>query len=100
VTPSKSEKSGKSEQYSAEVETDDDLLDLDLGPDAEAESDADLIKALDSDFVAPTPAPQDAEWLADFKALARKHRPFSTVQMVQILRVLNAVEDVALEACR
>jgi hypothetical protein len=53
-----------------------------------------------ADGAAPDPAPQEAEWLADFRALARKHQPFSTVQMVQILRVLNAVEDVALEACR
>ena len=112
MTQSKSEKSGKSGQCSVDIETDDDLLDP--GPTAEVESDADLMKALDSDFVAastaprcaapcagpatPTPAPLDADWLADFKAVARKHRPFSTTQMVQILRALNAVDDPTLEA--
>jgi hypothetical protein len=98
VTQSKPEKSGKSEQCSVEVETDD-LLDLDRGPTAEAESDADLMKALDSeDFVASTPAPQEAEWLADFKALARKHGPFSTSQVMEIFRALNAGDDPAAEA--
>jgi len=51
-----------------------------------------------TDGVAPSPAPQPDEWLADFRALARKHRPFSTNQMVEILRALNAVEDPAVEA--
>ena len=45
MTQSKSEKSDKSEHCSVEVETDDDLLDLDLGPTAEVESDAELVKA-------------------------------------------------------
>jgi hypothetical protein len=51
-----------------------------------------------TDGVAPTPARQPDEWLADFKALARKHRPFSMVQMVEILRALNAVDDPAVDA--
>jgi hypothetical protein len=64
---------------------------------------AEMMAALDAydppaDSAAPDPAPLDAEWLADFKALARKHRPFSTTQMVQILRALNAVDDPTLEA--
>jgi hypothetical protein len=62
---------------------------------------AELMAALgpsDSDVVAPASIPQDAEWLVDFKALARKHRPFSTTQMVQILRALNAVDDPAADA--
>jgi hypothetical protein len=102
VTPSKSKKSEKSEQCSDEAETNDDLLtELDLAPDAEAESDADIMAALlpsEPDVVAPDPAPQDAEWLADFKALTLKHRPFSTTQMVEILRALNAEDDAAVEA--
>jgi hypothetical protein len=63
VTQSKSETSHKSEQCPVEVEADDDLLDLDLDPTAEAEE---LIKALNSDdydppadVVAPAPKPPD-----------------------------------------
>jgi hypothetical protein len=96
VTQSKSENSRKAEQ--CPVEADDDLLDLDLGPDAEA-TDEELIRALDSDgFVTPDPAPQDAEWLADFKALGRKHRPFSSDQVVEIVRVLFRANEPADEA--
>jgi hypothetical protein len=99
---SNSDKNEKAEQYSEEVETDEDwLTELDLTPAAEACSDAEVMAALDasdSDFLAPVSNPQDAEWLADFKALARKHRPFSTTQMFEILRALNAVDDSAVEA--
>jgi hypothetical protein len=51
-----------------------------------------------TDSVAPAPAPYNDEWLTDFRTLARKHRPFSTTQMVKILRALNAVDDPAVEA--
>jgi hypothetical protein len=64
---------------------------------------AEMMAALDAydppdDVVAPNSVPQDAEWLADFRALARKHRPFSTTQMVEILRALNAADDPVVEA--
>jgi hypothetical protein len=49
---------------------------------------------------APDPAPQEAAWLAEFKALARKHRPFSTVQVVEIVRVLFRANDPSAEAGR
>jgi hypothetical protein len=89
-----------------EAETDDDLLsDLDMTPAPEAESDAEIMAALDAcdppaDVVASDPAPPEAQWLADFKAVARKHRPFSTAQIVKIFYMLNAVDDPAVEAGR
>jgi hypothetical protein len=93
VTSSKSEEGQKSGQYPEEVETDDDwLTELEMSPNAEAESDAEIIAALgpsDPDVVPPVSVAQDATWLADFKALARKHRPFSTTQSARArMRVL------------
>ncbi len=104
MTSSKSDKNERLGQCSEGVETDDDLLtELDMIPHAEAESDAAIMAALDPsepDVVAPDSVPQDTEWLADFKALARKHGPFSTSQVVEILRALNAEDDPAVEAGR
>jgi hypothetical protein len=104
VTSSESEESQKSGQYREEVETDDDwLTELDMIPHADAESDAEMMAVLgpsDPDVVAPVSVGQDAEWLADFKALAGKHRPFSTTQMVAILRALNAADEPAVEVSR
>lgn len=88
------------------IETADDMLDdLDMTPAHEAESDAEIMAALDADdapadSAVPAPAPQDAEWLADFKALALKHRPFSSDQVVEIVRVLYRANDLAVEAER
>jgi hypothetical protein len=64
---------------------------------------AEMMAALDGydpppDGAAPVPVPQDAEWLADFKALARKHRPFSTAQVVEIVRALHRANDPAVDA--
>ena len=73
-----------------------------LEPLSEAEI-AEMMVALDADDppadgAVPVPAPQDAEWLADFKALARKHRPFSSDQVVEIVRVLYRANELAVEA--
>jgi hypothetical protein len=85
------------------VETVDDLLsDLDMTPNAEAESDADIMAALDAadDIAAPDPVVPVADWLTDLRELARKHGPFSAVQILQIVRELDAVDDLAVEASR
>jgi hypothetical protein len=73
-----------------------------LEPLSEAEI-AEMMAALDAgdppaDGAMHVPAPQDAEWLADFKALARKHRPFSPAQVVEIVRTLHRANDPTIEA--
>jgi hypothetical protein len=91
-----------------EAETDDDLLsELDLTPNAEAESDADIMAALDASDPPDDDTPDDpipvtpvVDWLTDVEELARKHRPFAPWQIVQIIRALNAVDDPAVEAGR
>jgi hypothetical protein len=90
---------------SPETENDDDLLsELDMTPHAEAESDADIMAALDasdpSDDYAlddPTPITPIATWLTDVQELARKHGPFAPWQIVKIICALNAVDDTAVE---
>jgi hypothetical protein len=86
--------------------TNDDLLsDFDLTPNAEAESDEEIMKALNA-YDAPdddtpdesTPVTPIADWLTDAQELARKHRPFAPWQIVQIICALNAVDDPAADA--
>ena len=72
---------------------DDWLTDLDMTPHAEAESDAEIMAALDAidpdDVTTPDPiAPVDG-WLTDLRELARKHGPFSAAQILQIVRELD-----------
>jgi hypothetical protein len=86
-----------------EVETDDDLLsDLDLTPSAEAETDAEIMAALNSEdddtakhHLSVMPI---ADWMTDVQELARKHGPFAPWQIVQIICALNAVDDSAVDA--
>jgi hypothetical protein len=83
-----------------EVEADDDLLsDLDMAPSLEAESDAEIMAALDpSDDDTPDhplPVTPVADWLPDVQELARKHGPFAPWQIVQIICALNAPADEA-----
>lgn len=73
-----------------------------LEPLSEAEI-AEMMAALDpSDppdgVAAPDTVPQEAAWLADFRTLARKHRPFSTAQVVEIVRALHRANDSSIEA--
>jgi hypothetical protein len=82
-----------------EVETADDLLaELDMTPALEAESDEEIMRALDSsDDIPdhPLPVTPIADWLTDVQELARKHGPFAPWQIVQIIRALNAPADEA-----
>jgi hypothetical protein len=83
-------------------QTDGDLLsDLDMTPALEAESDAEIMAALDpSDDDTPDhplPVTPIANWLTDVQELARKHGPFAPWQIVQIICALNAVDDPAVE---
>jgi hypothetical protein len=82
------------------TEADDWLTDLDLTPAAEAESDEEIMAALDSDdprddVAAPDPIAPVADWLADVRELARKHGPFAPWQIVQIICALSAPTDEA-----
>jgi hypothetical protein len=74
------------------VDTDDDdlLSDLDLTPSAEAETDAEIMAALDSeDEAAPNPVVPADDWLAAVQELARLFGPFSPAQILQIVRELD-----------
>jgi hypothetical protein len=67
-----------------------------LEPMSEAEI-AEMMASLDAsdapaDGAAPDPAPQEADWLADFRELAQKHGPFSASQILQIVRELDSVD--------
>ena len=82
------------------VDTDDDdlLSDLDLTPSEEAETDAEIMAALDfcnppDDVARPDPVAPIADWLTDVRELARKHGPFSAAQILQIVRELDPVAD-------
>jgi hypothetical protein len=79
---------------------DDWLSDLDMTPAIEAESDAEIMAALDdidpSEFVAASaPAVPVADWLTDVRELARKHGPFSAAQILQMVRELDTPGDEA-----
>jgi hypothetical protein len=72
------------------------LDDLDMTPAAnEGVSDAEIMAALDSydDLVAPDPVAPVADWLTDLRELARKHGPFSAVQILQMVRELDPVDE-------
>jgi hypothetical protein len=78
----------------ADGDADDMLADLDLSPADVAETDEEIIAALDAidprDYVAtPGPVAPVADWLIDVRELARKHGPFSAAQTLQIIRELN-----------
>jgi hypothetical protein len=74
------------------IEADDDLLsDLDLTPSEEAETDAEIMAALDTIDPADydDPVAPEAGWLIDVRELARKHGPFSAAQILQVVRELD-----------
>jgi hypothetical protein len=82
------------------MESADDLLDdLDLwAPIVEEPTEA-MMAALDAvpndgpdDPIVPAPL---ADWLVEVRALAQKHGPFATWQVVQIIRELGKVIDPA-----
>jgi hypothetical protein len=81
-----------------EVETADDLLaELDMTPALEAESDEEIMRALDSSDDDtpdhPVPVTPVDDWLTDVQELARKHGPFAPWQIVKIICALNAPAD-------
>jgi len=86
----------------APVDADDDdwLTDLDMTPALEAESDAEIMRAvhaidLDDCVTAPGPVAPVADWLSDVRELARLYGPFSAAQILQIVRELDVSADEA-----
>ena len=82
------------------IETADDMLDdLDMTPALEAESNEEIMRALDSEDDDtphyPLPVTPVADWLTDVQELARKHGPFAPWQIIKIICALNAPADEA-----